>query len=67
MVSDRTVLTVMKYEGVWAVECEGLFFGRSIDKEVAKASANKRAREIQDAGRACQVCVTGEHGFWHHA
>ena len=33
----------------------------------AKAAANKRARALQDAGRACQVRVSGEHGFFADA
>lgn len=61
---DRLVLTVCRDNGVWAVEEEGSFFGHSTDKEVVKASANKRAREVQDHGRACQVRVSGEHGFF---
>ena len=67
MVSDRAVLTVVRHDGSWAVEWEGQFFGQSSDKDVAKAAANKRAREFQDAGRPCQVCVTGELGFWRTA
>jgi hypothetical protein len=64
MVPDRAVLTVMRHEGVWRVEHEGQHFGHSSDKEIAKAAAHRRAREMQDSGRACQVRVFGEHGFW---
>ena len=64
MVTDRAVLTVLRHEGVWAVELDGELFGRSQDQEVAKAAANRRAREIQDTGRACQVRVSGETGFY---
>lgn len=63
MASDRAVLTVVRHEGSWAVELEGEYFGRSSDKDVAKAAANKRAREFQDAGRPCQVSVIGELSF----
>jgi hypothetical protein len=61
---DRAVLTVLRHDGGWAVEHDGEHFGQSADKEVAKASAHKRAREFQDAGRPCQVRVSGEHGFF---
>ena len=61
---DRAVLTVLRHDGAWAVEHEGEHFGHSSDKEVAKASAHKRARQMQDGGRPCQVRVSGEHGFF---
>lgn len=64
MTLDRAVLTVARRDGVWAVELGGDLFGHSPDKEIAKAAANRRAREIQDGGGACQVRVSGEHGFW---
>jgi hypothetical protein len=64
MLEDRATLTVIRLEGLWVVECDGEKFGVSSDKEVAKAAANRRAREIQDGGRACQVRVSGEHGFY---
>jgi len=60
----RLILTVCRHDGAWAVEEEGRFFGHSIDKDIAKASANKRARQVQDEGRLCQVRVSGEHGFF---
>ena len=63
-ITDRTVLTVLRHDGGWSVEESGEHFGQSADKEVAKAAANRRARTLLDAGRACQVRVTGEHGFW---
>jgi hypothetical protein len=61
---DRAVLTVLRQAGAWVVEHEGEHFGHSSEKEVAKACAHKRARQIQDGGRACQVRVVGEHGFY---
>ena len=64
MVTDRAVLTVLRHEGAWAVELDGELFGRSRDQEGAKAAANRRVREIQDSGRACQVRVTGEVGYY---
>ena len=61
---DRAVLTVLRHGGAWAVEHEGEHFGHSPEKEVAKAYAHKRAREMLGDGRACQVRVYGEHGFF---
>lgn len=60
---DRAVLSVTSRDGMWQVEHEGEAFGRSRDKEVAKAAAHRRAREMMDGGKACQVRVHGEHGF----
>ena len=67
MAVERSVFTVIRHDGQWAVEHEGDYFGHSIDKEVAKAHANKRARAAQDAGKPCLVRVTGEHGFFNAA
>jgi hypothetical protein len=61
---DRAVLTVTRQHGVWIVAQDGEHVDQSPDKEVAKASAHKRARQLHDSGRACQVRVLGEHGFW---
>ncbi len=57
---DRAILTVSNVEGVWAVELDGARFGETRDKDVARATANKRAREIQDGGRACEIRIAGE-------
>jgi hypothetical protein len=64
MVPDRAVLTVARREGVWRVEHDGEPFGHSREKEVAKAAAHRHARSMMDQGRACEVRVFGEHGFW---
>jgi hypothetical protein len=64
MVPDRAVLTVTKHDGRWAVEYEGAFFGHTADKDEARATANKRARQMQDTGTPCLVRVSGEHGFF---
>lgn len=61
---DRTVFTVARHLEGWAVEHDGVITDMSADKEVAKAAANKRAREAQDRGQPCQVRVSGEHGFF---
>ncbi|QUD89893.1 hypothetical protein [Phenylobacterium montanum] len=60
---ERTIFTVMRDGDAWVVEHGGAHFGRTIDKEVAKAFAHKRAREMSDAGGAVAVHVTGEGGF----
>ena len=50
----------MRDRGAWAVELQGDFFGHASDKEEAKASAHKCAREVVDRGGAAQVLVRGE-------
>jgi hypothetical protein len=64
MITERAVLTVLRHEGAWAVELDGELFGQSRDREIAKAAAYRRAREMQDSGRACQVRISGETGFY---
>ncbi len=59
-VLERAVFTVLRDGTAWAVEHDGGFFGHSSDKEVAKAYAHKRAREIVDRGGGAQVRVHGE-------
>lgn len=61
---ERSILTVMRHQGVWRVEHDGRAFGHSLDKNVAKAAASRQARELFDAGRPCQVKVWGELGYW---
>jgi hypothetical protein len=61
---ERAVLTVIRHEGGWAVELDGEHFGRSGDRDESKAAAHRRARELQDAGRPCQVRVSGETGYF---
>jgi len=57
---DRTLLSVVRQNEMWAIEHDGAHFGHAKDKEVVKATANKRARAMQDDGQACQVRVSGE-------
>jgi hypothetical protein len=64
MVPERALLNVFRQEGVWRVEHDGRHFGHSKEKEVAKAAANRHAREMLDAGQPCEVRVSGEHGVW---
>ena len=59
-VPERTVFTVVRHEGAWAVEHGEEVFGHDTDKEVAMAWAHKRARAIVDGGGAAQVRVYGE-------
>lgn len=61
--NDRAVLTLARSEGVWSVEFEGEQFGHSSEKEVARAAASKRARNIQDGGRPCEIRIVGEPFF----
>jgi hypothetical protein len=63
-ITERAVLTVRRHETGWAVELEGELFGVSSEREIAKAAANRRAREMQDSGRPCLVRVHGETGFF---
>lgn len=60
---DRIIITVRQHEGLWAVEEAGVFFGSTPDKEVAKASATKRARLRIAEGWSCKIRVSGENGF----
>lgn len=59
----RVVITVRRNEGLWAAEEDGVFFGASLEKDIAKASATKRAGEHLRRGQACQIRISGEHGF----
>jgi hypothetical protein len=61
---DRAIFTVARVDGGWAVEHDGAFSDHTQDKEEAKAAANKKARAAQDRGQACQIRVSGEHGFF---
>jgi len=59
----RSVFNVVRAGDAWAVEHDGGVFGHSADKEVAKAFAHKRARDIVDRGGAVQICVHGENAL----
>lgn len=60
---QRVVITVRRKAGLWAAEEEGVFFDTSVDKDIVKASAAKRAQACFGQGRACQIRISGEHGF----
>jgi hypothetical protein len=66
LLQDRAVLSVVRHNGLWAIEHDGAHFGHADDKEAVKATANKRARAMQDRGQACQVRISGEFGFFGH-
>jgi len=61
---ERVVLAVRPHDGGWAVEHEGRWFDQSDTREEAKAAANKQARKLFDDGKACQVIVQGEAGYF---
>lgn len=67
MIQDRAVLTVTQKDGSWMVELDGEVFGVSPEKAIARAAANRRARDMMDAGRPCLVQVSGETGFFKAA
>jgi hypothetical protein len=60
MIRDRAVFAVERHDGVWRAECDGEPFGRSRQKEEAKATAHRHGRKMSDQGRACGVHVSGE-------
>ncbi len=60
----RDIYTVTRYQGGWAVEHNGVFSDLSASKDEARAAAHKHARASHDAGRACQVTVSDETGFF---
>lgn len=55
---------MLRHNDLWAVECAGEHFGHARDKSEVKATANKRARQMQDGGQACLVRVIGENGYF---
>lgn len=59
----RDVFAVIRHGDGWAVEHDGEILGESIDKDEAKACAHKEARAASEAGKLCQVRISGEHGF----
>jgi hypothetical protein len=60
---QRVIITVRRKAGLWAAEEEGVFFDTSAEKDIVKASAAKRAQAYFGQGTACQIRVSGEHGF----
>ncbi|MFI4975131.1 MAG: DUF2188 domain-containing protein [Caulobacterales bacterium] len=60
----REVYTVTTHQGGWAVEHEGALLDASTSKEEVMASASRRARAANQAGRPAQVSVRGEAGFF---
>lgn len=60
---ERTILNVSRLDGVWRVEQDGEEFGHSPDKEITRAAASRQARQLMDAGQACEVRISGERAF----
>jgi hypothetical protein len=61
---SRLIFQVVKLEGAWAVEHQGAFSNRSLEKAVAVASANRLARTAIAGGQAVQVRIEGESGYF---
>jgi hypothetical protein len=61
---ERTIITVARNGAGWAVELDGETFDFSKEKEIVMAAAHRRARAMNDGGRACQVRVSGETGYF---
>jgi hypothetical protein len=61
---NRDVFCISPYNGGWAVEHNGEYHDASTSQEEVRAAAHRRARASQDAGRPCQVTVSGETGFF---
>lgn len=60
----REIISVGRQGGIWSATDGGESFGHSTDKEVARAAALRRARDLFDKGRACEVRVFGETSRW---
>jgi len=61
---ERVVLTVTCHQRVWRVEHGTQSFGHSHEKEITRAAAMRRARELHDGGSTCQILVHGEQIRW---
>jgi len=61
---NRAVFTVTRSGDGWAVEHDGSMFDPSEEREEVMASAVRRARGSNDAGRPSQIRVQGEPGFY---
>ncbi len=58
------IFSVVQHDGAWTVEHEGARSNRSPEKAVAIASAHKLARAAITVGRAVQVRIEGETGYF---
>lgn len=58
------VFHVVRRDGAWSVEHEGLCTHRSRDKAEVIASATKLARAASQSGRPAQVRIEGEAGYF---
>ncbi len=62
---DREVFTVVRHLDGWAVEHNGEISEISNSKDEVRAAAHRQARASHDAGRAAQVTVSDEAGFFN--
>jgi hypothetical protein len=60
----REIFTVTRHLDGWAVEHNGTYSDASLSKDEVSAAAHKHARASHDAGRAAQVTVSDETGFF---
>ena len=58
------IFRVTQRDGAWSVEHEGQFSNRSREKAEVIASATKLARAAAGQGRAVQVRIDGETGYF---
>ena len=58
------IFKIVKHDGAWAVEHEGLLSNRARDKAEVVASATKLARAASGQGRIVQVRIEGETGYF---
>ncbi len=61
---SRLIFQVIRHDGAWAVEHQGSYSNRSIDKAEAIASANRLARTALSGGAPVQVRIEGESGYF---
>ncbi len=61
---SRLIFQVIRHDGAWAVEHEGSYSNRSVEKAVVVASANRLARNALNGGAAVQVRIEGESGYF---
>ncbi len=64
VIQPRIILNVTCRERIWRVEHGDDAFGHSTEKEIARAAAMRRARELHDGGGSCQIVVHGEQIRW---
>jgi hypothetical protein len=58
------IFLVVQHDGAWSVAHEGRLSNRSLIKDEVIASATKLARAAASPGRAVQVRIDGETGYF---